>query len=157
MELNEKLSQQKDAFCNARDTDMSDEEYAILLITFPAFRVAQADGIFDQEEKEIMRELIQSLLTEIYSSELSGDQYQNMIESYLEDFSWIKSNEEVWKTKMANGLTLLCNDVEGLKDDIKNMMNEMAEASDGVSEDERTVMKAISEEVDGVADYEKLM
>ncbi|MCH2229254.1 MAG: hypothetical protein MK105_02825 [Crocinitomicaceae bacterium] len=144
MELNKNLLEQKANFCNSRNTEMSDEEFAILLITFPAFRVANADNDFDEDERDLMANLLYNFLREIYGEELNEEQYENMIIAYLEDFLWTNEHAE-WKNKLIDGLKVLCKDIEGLDETVKGMMKEMAEVSDGVSQEETDMIVAISD------------
>lgn len=156
MELNKKLLEQKTNFCNSRNTEMSDEEFTILLITFPAFRVANADDNFDEDERDLMANLLFNFLHEIYGKELNEEQYENMIIAYLKDFLWINEHPE-WKDKLIGGLKGLCNDIEGLNETVKGMMQEMAEVSDGISQEETDMIMAISDSLENVEDFEEFL
>jgi len=156
MELHKKLLEQKVNFCNSRNTEMSDEEFAILLMTFPVFRVANADDDFDEDERDLMANLLYNFLNEIYGNEINEDQYKNMISAYLEDFIWINQHPD-WKDKLVGGLKALCNEFEGLNETVKTMMQEMAEVSEGESQKETEVITTISSVLNEENDLEELM
>tara|TARA_B100000795_G_scaffold3673_1_gene2500 strand:- start:162 stop:608 length:447 start_codon:yes stop_codon:yes gene_type:complete len=143
MELNTLILDQKNNFCKERGTEMSKEEYTVTLITYPAFLVANADGDFDNDERELMSQLLQNFLREIYGEELSSEQYSQMISAFVEDFEWVAKNNQ-WKDDLLAGLKILCNDISGLSETIIGMMQEMAEVSENVSKEEANMIIAVS-------------
>lgn len=155
MRINDKLKRQNINFCRSKDTEMTDEEFVILLITFPAFLVANSDGNFDEDEKNLMATLLHNFLQEIYGKELNEEQYESMIISYLEDFLWIYEHTE-WKEKLVGGLKILCNDIDGLNESVKEMMQEMAEVSEGESQEETEVIADLISTIDQEDNFEDL-
>lgn len=103
MTLNETLTDLKNGFSVARDTEISNEEFAILLIAYPAFRVAHADGSFDKDEQGLMASLLFNFLSEIYGEEIGEEAYNNLIISYLKDFLWLHETPE-WSRQLESGL-----------------------------------------------------
>lgn len=155
MELNNKIIEIKDIFCKTRNTDMSDEEFVILLISFPAFQVANADNDFDDEERSLLSTLLYNFLNEIYEKELNKEQYENLISSYLNDYLWINEHKE-WENKLLSNLSVLSNDIEGLDDTVINMMKEIAEVSDGVSQEEEDMIETITDILEDIDDLDEL-
>lgn len=126
MILNSNLSKQKEAFCLIRNTEMNDDEFLLLLIIYPSFLAALSDDDIDDDEEDLIISYLYNFLFEIYGSELSEDEYENMISSYLEDFYWISENKE-WEKKTLSSLRSLYKEVEGLKDKVAEMVNEISE------------------------------
>lgn len=149
MRLSQKLLELKDNFCQARNTKISDEEFAILLITYPSFQVANADGNFDEDERDLLTTLLTNFLNEIYGDVLNDDEYENMISAFIEDFLWVNKHSEL-KAKLLTGLKDLCSETEGLADTIKGMMQEMAEVSEGISQTEKDMIITISDELKNI-------
>lgn len=146
MKLSQKLLELKNNFCQARNTKLSDEEFAILLMTYPSFQVANADGNFDEDERDLLTTLLTNFLNEIYGDVLNDDEYENMITAFVEDFLWVNKHNE-FRAKLLTGLKELCSETEGLADTIKGMMQEMAEVSEGMSQSEKDIIMTISDDL----------
>ena len=144
MKISPTLTSAKETFSKERGTQMSNEEFCILLMTLPAFKVANADDNFDDEERTLMSTLLLNLLREVYGDAVSEEQYENLVNAYLDDFHWITSNS-VHEKNLDEALSELCSDVDGLKSTVVEMMNDVAAVSEGVSEEEQTVMQQITE------------
>lgn len=152
MELNKKILDKKVKFCNYRNIEISDDEFAIILITLPAFLVANSDNEFDEDERNLMANLLYNFLYEIYGKELNEDEYEQMILAYLEEFLRINEHTEL-KNMLMGGLKLLCTEIEGLAETVKEMIQEVAEVSDGVSQEENDMIESISNSLDNIEDF----
>lgn len=152
MNLNKKILDKKAKFCNYRNTEISDNEFAVILITLPAFLVANSDNQFDEYERNLMANLLHNFLYEIYGKELNQDEYEKMILAYLEEFLWINEHTEM-KNMLMEGLMLLCKDIDGLAETVKEMIQEVAEVSDGVSQEENDMIQSISNSLDNIEDF----
>ena len=52
------------------NTEISFEEFQILILIYPVFLVAIADGTFDNEEKEFIKEILLNFLRPLYMTKL---------------------------------------------------------------------------------------
>ncbi len=127
-------------FQTLRKSQMSKEEFQILLLTYPVFLVANADGQFDNEEKEFMHEVLINFLEQVYQNELTKEQYSFLVENYLEDFSFLESNNSFFKLDFLKGLRSF--DKEILQS-IKDMLHEIGNISGGLSEIEAKTIDEI--------------
>lgn len=133
----------KNEFCSARLIELSSEEFCTLLILFPSYKVAIADGIFSASEKDLMEVITANFLKEIYANEISNDQYNQLISGTIDDLVYADKNS--WHDRFERGLKELSNQHEGLAEEIKKMIHDMAEASDGISESEQNMINQINE------------
>jgi len=131
----------KKEYTQQRELEISDEEFLILILTYPSFLVAISDGEFDEDEKALMGEVIKNFTFEVYGNELSEEEYSNIISAYLSDFEFLHTNKEMWNTKFLNALSFLKEkENEEVKNSIINLMKEIAEVSDGTSNVEQAVI-----------------
>jgi len=131
----------KKEYTQQRELEISDEEFLILILTYPSFLVAISDGEFDEDEKALMGEVIKNFTFEVYGNELSEEEYSNIISAYLSDFEFLHTNKEMWKAKFLNALSFLKEkENEEVKNSIINLMKEIAEVSDGTSNVEKAVI-----------------
>lgn len=117
-----------------RDTELSDDEYKIFILTYPIFLVAISDGTFDSEEKEFMKNILFDFLNPLYNNNISEDQYGFLIENYILDFEVLfYSNND----KIDFLLEFAKFDSE-VKLAIFELVNDVANISDGISELEKS-------------------
>ncbi len=117
-----------------RDTELSDGEYKIFILTYPIFLVAIADGIFDFEEKEFMKNILYDFLHPLYNNNISEDQYGFLIENYLLDFEEL-FNSNNYKTDLLIEFAKFDSEV---KLAIFELVNDVANISEGISEFEKS-------------------
>ena len=124
----------------SRNLQMSKEEFQILLLTYPVFLVAKADGKFDNEEREFIHEVLMNFLEQVYQNELTKEQYGFLAENYLEDFNFLESKDSTFKLDFLKGLRSF--DKEILQS-IEDMLHEIGNISGGLSEIEAKTIDEI--------------
>lgn len=130
----------KEKFENKRSTKMSEEEFKILILTYPIFLVAKADGTFDEEEKQLLSTILLNFLSPLYGDKINKEQYDSLIVNYLEDFEFLYKNEETFKFGFLNELKEFNQNV---KDSIGSLLNEIADISNGIDEEELKVIEEL--------------
>jgi hypothetical protein len=60
-----------------RGTKISDDEYKIFILTYPLFLIAIADGTFDPEEKDFMKNILYNFLNPLYNDNITHEQYES--------------------------------------------------------------------------------
>ncbi len=133
----------KALFEKSRNTEMSEEEFKVLILTYPIFLVAKADGTFDEEENQLLSTILLNFLNPLYGDKINKEQYDSLIVNYLEDFEFLYKNEETFKSGFLNELKQFNQNV---KDSIISLLNEIAEISDGIDENELKVIKELKSE-----------
>ena len=130
----------KEKFENKRSMKMSEEEFKILILTYPIFLVAKADGTFDKDEKQLLSTILLNFLSPLYGDKIDKEQYDSLIVNYIEDFEFLYKNEEIFKIGFLNELKEFNQNV---KDSISSLLNEIAEISDGIDENELKVIEEL--------------
>lgn len=133
----------KALFEKSRNTEMSEEEFKVLILTYPIFLVAKADGTFDEDEKQLLSTILFNFLNPLYGDKINKEQHDSLIVNYLEDFEFLYKNEEIFKTGFLNELKEFNQNV---KDSISSLLNEIAEISDGINENELKVIEELKSE-----------
>jgi hypothetical protein len=133
----------KALFEKSRNTEMSEEEFKVLILTYPIFLVAKADGTFDEDEKQLLSTILLNFLSPLYGDKIDKEQYDSLIVNYLEDFEFLYKKEETFKTGFLNELKEFNQNV---KDSISSLLNEIAEISDGIDENELKVIEELKSE-----------
>lgn len=133
----------KALFEKSRNTEMSEEEFKVLILTYPVFLVAKADGTFDEEEKQLLSTILINFLNPLYGDKINKEQYDSLIFNYLEDFDFLYKNEETFKIGFLNELKEFDKNV---KDSISSLLNEIGEISNGIDENELKVIEEIKSE-----------
>lgn len=130
----------KSLFEKSRNTEMSEEEFKVLILTYPIFLVAKADGTFDEEEKQLLSTILLNFLNPLYGKNINKEQYDSLIFNYLEDFEFLYKNEETFKIGFLNELKEFNQNV---KDSISSLLNEIADISNGTDKNELKVIKEL--------------
>lgn len=134
----------KEEFVNQRGIELTDEEFTILVLTYPAFLVAISDGVFDNVEKQLMSEVIRNFLFQTFGNELTESEYLNITLAYLEDFEFLNINKGVWKSKFLNALSFLKQEeYKDVRASIIKLVQDIAEVSEGTSKEEENVINEI--------------
>jgi tellurite resistance protein len=116
-----------------RGTKISDDEYKIFILTYPLFLIAIADGTFDPEEKDFMKNILYNFLNPLYKDNITQEQYENLIDNYILDFEELfRSNDH--KVEILTEFSKFDQEV---KNAILELLNEVANISDGISEQEK--------------------
>jgi tellurite resistance protein len=125
-----------------RGTKISDDEYKIFILTYPLFLIAIADGTFDPEEKDFMKNILYNFLNPLYNDNITHEQYESLINNYILDF------EELFRSNnhKVEILTEFSKFDKEVKNAILELLNEVASISDGISEQEKL-------EISNVQDY----
>jgi tellurite resistance protein len=125
-----------------RGTKISDDEYKIFILTYPLFLIAIADGTFDPEEKDFMKNILYNFLNPLYNENITDEQYESLIDNYILDF------EELFRSNnhKVEILTEFSKFDKEVKNAILELLNEVANISDGISEQEKL-------EISNVQDY----
>lgn len=118
------------------------EEYIILLITYPAFSVAIADGHFDSDEKSLMGSIVRNIVTEVYQ-ELGVEEINSLIAAYMSDFDKVYQ-DDVLRKVVESGLIEYSKENSEVKQSINELMQDMAATSEGVSEEEQAEIDRIN-------------
>lgn len=127
-------------FEKSRNTEMSEEEFKILILTYPIFLVAKADGTFDKEEKQLLSTILFNFLNPLYGDNILKEQYNSLINNYLEDFDFLYKNEDTFKVGFLNELKKFN---QSVKDSISSLLNEIAKISNGIDENELKVIEEL--------------
>ena len=130
----------KEKFENKRSMKMSDEEFKVLILTYPIFLVAKADGTFDEEEKQLLSTILLNFLSPLYGDKINKEQYDSLIFNYLEDFEFLYKNEETFIIGFLNELKEFN---QSVKDSISSLLNEIADISNGIDEEELKVIEEL--------------
>ena len=133
----------KEIFEKSRNTQMSEEEFKVLILTYPIFLVAKADGSFDEEEKQLLTAILFNFLNPLYGDKINKEQYDSLILNYIEDFEFLNKNEGTFKIRFLNELKEFDKSV---KDSISSLLNEIAEISNGIDENEFKVIEELKSE-----------
>lgn len=115
-----------------RGTKISEDEYKIFILTYPLFLIAVADGTFDPEEKDFMKTILYNFLNPLYTTNISEDQYESLIDNYILDFEELFKSDN-HKSEILNEFSLFDKEV---KNAILDLLNEIASISNGISEQE---------------------
>jgi tellurite resistance protein len=122
-----------------RGTKISDDEYKIFILTYPLFLIAIADGTFDPEEKDFMKNILYNFLSPLYKDNITHEQYESLIDNYILDF------EELFRSNnhKVEILTEFSKFDQEVKNAILELLNEVANISDGISEQEKLEISTV--------------
>ncbi len=122
------------------DTEMTFDEFQILVLIYPVFLVAIADGAFDNDEKEFVKEILLNFLHPLYNDEINDEQYENLVENYLTDLAFLNENKARYEDDFLRALSSF--DLE-IKNSILELLTDVANASEGLSEEEFKIIESI--------------
>ena len=133
----------KNQFEKIRQTEMSEQEFSVLVLTYPIFAVAMADGSFDRQEREFMSTIITNFLEPIYKDKISESEFNSLIENYIDDFEFLSNHMEL-KDGFIAEFNQFNNEV---KESILNLISEVAEVSGGTSDVEQDEIDYIKSKI----------
>jgi hypothetical protein len=130
----------KAKFEKLRGTHLSVEEFKILILSYPIYLVAAADGEFDEAEKELVSTVLTNFLDSVYGENISEEDKTNMVINYLEDFEFLKLNENEFKVPFLESLKSYDQEVIS---SIRDLIHEVAETSNVVAKSEKDMIDYI--------------
>jgi hypothetical protein len=117
----------KNQFEIDRNISITDEEFHILILTYPIFLVANSDNNFAESA---------------YRGSLNNEEIENLTNNYIEDFEFLVQNETKYKKEFLN---ILKSYGQEIRHSIKDLILEIAEISDGISIEEKLSIDEINE------------
>jgi uncharacterized membrane protein YebE (DUF533 family) len=126
-----------------RKIELSEDQFAGLVYTFPSILVAHADGKIDDEEKFFMMELPQ-VMTDGYLQDDGGVRFT---EDYFKEVSYILKNQNKWRHPFLDALRSQLQDSTNERNAIFKTMWQTADSSDDISSTERKTIDAISNQL----------
>ncbi len=132
----------KTKFEQRRGVTLTKEEFAILVLNYPIYLVATADGHFDEDEKELLATVLYNFLSPLYGDKVDEIGYQNLIDNYLEDFDFLNKNEKEFKLNLLEELKGFDTEV---KKSISELLNEIASISEGIAPKEREIINFLNQ------------
>lgn len=123
-----------------RGVEVSFEEFQILILAYPIFKVANADGSFDHDESLLLKEILMNFLTEIYGENLTDSDKNNLAELYIEDLMFVNSSEQ-FNQEFLNSLSAFQKEI---KNSVSSLLIEIAEVSGGLDEQENEMIEYLT-------------
>jgi tellurite resistance protein len=123
-----------------RKIELTEDQFAALVYTFPSVLVAQADGKIDEEERFFMKDLPQ-VMTDGYLLDGAGP---TLTEDYFKEISFILKNRDKWKNKFLEALRSLLTDSTNERNAIFKAMWQTADSSEDISAKERGTIDEVS-------------
>ncbi|RYD79380.1 MAG: hypothetical protein EOP53_09750 [Sphingobacteriales bacterium] len=134
----------KQDYLKERKTEMSEDQFAALVYTFPSILVAHADGKIDRQEKQFMRELPE-LLTEGYMEDgINVVAGATLTKDYFSEVNFIIKHLENWEARFLEALKEQLHSSLNERNAIFEMMWRTADSSKDISEEERVKIEEIS-------------
>jgi hypothetical protein len=127
----------KAIFEEDRNTSMTDEEFDILILSYPLFLVANADNVFDNDEMSFLSIILDNFISSIYGDSINNQEKNALIQNYLDDFKFLSKNESKYKIEF---LKLLTSHKDEVKSSIKDLIEEVADISNGISQPEKDMI-----------------
>lgn len=120
-----------------RSVKLTNEEFTILVLNYPIYLVATADGHFDDDEKELLGTILYNFLNPLYGDKVDEKGYENLINNYLEDFSFLKLHENEFKLNLLEELKVFDPEV---RKSISELLNEIALISEDIAPEEKEII-----------------
>lgn len=120
-----------------RNTSLTDEEFDILILSYPLFLVANADKVFDIDEMNFLSTILDNFISSIYSDSINNQEKNALIQNYLDDFKFLAKNESKYKIEF---LKLLTSYEDEVKSSISDLIQEVADISNGISQSEKDMI-----------------
>jgi hypothetical protein len=121
-------------------TEMTFDEFQILVLIYPVFLVAIADGTFDNDEKEFVKEILLNFLHPLYNDEINEEQYENLVDNYLADLAFLSKNKALFEKEFLIALSSFDSEI---KNSISELLTDVANASKGLSEEEHLAIERL--------------
>lgn len=128
-------------FQKARQTNISFDEFQILVLSYPIFKVANADGNFDNEESQLLTEILTNFLSEIYENNLNEEEIKKLALLFIEDLLFIDSNSQKFDLALLDSLSSFSMEI---KRSIVDLLIEIAEVSGGLDKQENEMIENLT-------------
>lgn len=139
-----KFAELRKAYQSERGDRMTDDQFAVLLYTFPSILVALADGRIDIHERSFMKRLPE-VLTE--NTVIAGDDeplHAMLTDHYFHEAEYISQNLEKWQYAFLDALKEELHEGLDERNAIFQSMWRTADSSDDISTSERKKIEEIS-------------
>ena len=139
MNIDQKLEQLYRAYREETKTCLSIKEFSSLILTYPAFKVAISDGVFDVSERLFMLNICEGLVRES-QDEITANEKLIIAELYAQ-YSYL-ANKPIWDILFIDLLKLYLEQNTNYKKDINEMIISVAaESGDEDSKIEKESVK----------------
>ena len=138
-----KFAELRKAYQSERGDRMNDDQFAVLLYTFPSILVALADGRIDIHERSFMRRLPEVLTENV----VAGDEeplHAMLTEDYFKEAEYISQNLNKWHNLFLEALKDELHEGLEERNAIFQSMWRTADSSDDISTAERKKIEEIS-------------
>ncbi len=140
----QKLLDLKNDYLAQRKIKMTEDQFAVLVYTFPSILVAYADGKIDRKEKSFMRELPE-VLTEGYMEDgINVMASATLTKEYFTEVNYILRHLDEWQSQFLDALREQLHNSLNERNAIFEMMWRTADSSQDISEEERLKIEEIS-------------
>jgi hypothetical protein len=139
-----RFAELRKAYQSERGDKMNDDQFAVLLYTFPSILVALADGRIDIHEKHFMKRLPE-VLTE--STVVAGDEeplHAMLTDDYFKEAEYITRNLDKWQDQFLDALREELHAGLDERNAIFQSMWRTADSSDDISTAERKKIDEIA-------------
>ncbi len=136
------ISSLHEAYSEASECELTQEQFLTLLTFYPALLVVAADGEIDKEERVYVKHIARFMAN-------SYGESRNYQESPLEvqfckGLFFLYEQEYAWKTAFLQVLHDYLQEIPLLKENIAEVMLMFADSSEYISEDESEVIKYVA-------------
>ena len=129
-----------------RKIEMSEDQFAALVYTFPSVLVAQADGKIDEEEKFFMKELPQ-IMTDGHVQESMDQAGPTLTEDFFKEVAFILKNLKKWKFPFLDVLRAQLKESTNERNAVFKAMWQTADSSEDISAKERKTIDEIANQL----------
>jgi tellurite resistance protein len=130
-----------------RKTNLSEEQFASLVSTYPALLVTAADGVIDNLEQLFLVDLTKDLAVSFATDGLSFKEVELLSYKLFAEYAYLSNESTKWEASFIEALKdELTSDDEG-KIVVLQTMVSAAQSSEGVSEAEQAVIDSLSQKL----------
>lgn len=126
-------------------TDLSHDQFVILLTFFPALLVIASDGIIDDDEWVYVKYLAKFMAEN--DEDTTAKSKKVLQEQYLEELKFLLGSLIKWEKIFIRTLADYLKKYTEIREDIVEILHMFAEASDGESEVEEKTIASLSEKL----------
>lgn len=130
----------KEAYSKARELNISEDQFAALVYTFPSILVAYSDGKIDMRERRFLR-----FIPEVLAEEENESKYKDvsMTQDYFNEVNYLLSHLEQWELPFLEVLKAQLHESSNEKNAIFRAMWQTADSSEDICESEKSKIKEI--------------
>lgn len=129
-------------FETARKVNLTFDEFQILVVSYPLFKVAGADGEFDETERQLLLEILGNFFSEIFKDNLSKEDKEKLANLFVDDLKFIDSKKDIFDKKFLEALKEFPLE---LKTSIKDLLKDMAEVDGEFDDSEKEMVTQITD------------